>query len=213
MKLRTITIVLVLAIVCALPLAAQVKSGVIGSPHDIGYLASPPTAGAGCKGCHAPHNGSLATGGSQTTGTILLWARAFTAETFGRYTSPTLDNPTVEVGATTPLATEARLYSFLCMSCHDGVTSLSLIVATDAAAVGNPTNSAGLTNDHPVNMTHDETQDTGLKTPTQVTTAGLKLYGTNTVQCASCHDAHNNTNTPFLRIANTSSALCLACHK
>lgn len=31
------------------------------------------------------------------------------------------------------------------------------------------------------------------------------------VECASCHDPHSN-NTTFLRIANTGSAVCLACH-
>ncbi len=31
------------------------------------------------------------------------------------------------------------------------------------------------------------------------------------VECASCHDPHS-TNTTFLRIANTGSAVCLSCH-
>ena len=33
-----------------------------------------------------------------------------------------------------------------------------------------------------------------------------------TVECASCHDAHNNTLGNFLRKANTGSAMCLTCH-
>jgi len=32
------------------------------------------------------------------------------------------------------------------------------------------------------------------------------------VQCGSCHNVHNNTNTPFLRISNVNSALCTTCH-
>jgi len=32
------------------------------------------------------------------------------------------------------------------------------------------------------------------------------------VECASCHDPHSSTNPTFLRIANTGSAVCLACH-
>lgn len=32
------------------------------------------------------------------------------------------------------------------------------------------------------------------------------------VECASCHDPHSNTNATFLRVANTSSAVCTACH-
>lgn len=32
------------------------------------------------------------------------------------------------------------------------------------------------------------------------------------VECASCHDPHNNANGTFLRISNANSAVCLACH-
>ena len=39
------------------------------------------------------------------------------------------------------------------------------------------------------------------------TLAGAQAY----VECASCHDPHTETQT-FLRIANTGSAVCLACH-
>jgi hypothetical protein len=47
---------------------AQGKTNVIGSVHGI--------ASAGCASCHAPHNGSVATGGSdQNSGKILLWDR------------------------------------------------------------------------------------------------------------------------------------------
>ncbi|MBF0160992.1 MAG: cytochrome c3 family protein [Magnetococcales bacterium] len=32
------------------------------------------------------------------------------------------------------------------------------------------------------------------------------------VECASCHDPHQGSNATFLRIPNTASAVCLACH-
>lgn len=32
------------------------------------------------------------------------------------------------------------------------------------------------------------------------------------VECASCHDPHTDVNPTFLRISNTGSAVCLACH-
>ncbi len=32
------------------------------------------------------------------------------------------------------------------------------------------------------------------------------------VECASCHNPHTSTNPTFLRISNTGSAVCLACH-
>lgn len=199
--------VLVVAIIAMVATTAwSQKAGVIGTVHDVNNN--------GCKSCHAPHNGAVATGGTnQGSGQILLWDRDFTTQTFGTYSSPTLNNTTAEIGTTTPAATEPRLYSFLCMSCHDGVTTPTLIGPTSTRAVGNPTNSFGLQNDHPVNMNFDPTQDTGLASLASVTTAGLVLYGaSNTVQCASCHNPHNDTNSPFLRRSNVNSGLCLTCH-
>ena len=38
------------------------KTGLAGSTHDVG--------GNGCKSCHAPHNGAMATGGPQSAGLI-----------------------------------------------------------------------------------------------------------------------------------------------
>lgn len=214
-KSKAAIAILAIALVATLAYAQNQKSTVIGTKHDIGYSAGPPVVpGAGCKSCHAPHNGSVATGGTdQSTGRILLWDRGFTNVTFGTYTSPTMNSTATEVGTSTPTATDPRLYSFLCLSCHDGVTTPALIAATSTKAVGNVANSFGLTNDHPINMAHDPVADTGLNPLATVTGAGLMLYGgTNTVQCGSCHNAHNNTNVPFLRVSNTNSALCVTCH-
>ncbi|MFQ5695754.1 MAG: hypothetical protein ACE5HB_07175, partial [Terriglobia bacterium] len=139
---RVVLAMVAIALTATVALAQNQKSTVIGTVHDV--------AGNGCLSCHAPHNGSVATGGTdQQTGQILLWARGFTAQTFGTYDSPSLDSPTAEVGGTPITATEPRLFSFLCLSCHDGVTSSTLIGPTDEDAIGNPTNSFGLTNDHP----------------------------------------------------------------
>ena len=43
------------------------------------------------------------------------------------------------------------------------------------------------------------------------TIASEMLFG-GLVECASCHDPHDNSNAPFLVMANTASALCLTCH-
>jgi len=202
------TVALVLLVVIAMTCSAFAqKSRVIGSVHDVGSN--------GCKSCHAAHNGSVATGGtSQASGKILLWDRNFSSQTFGTYDSPSMQNKAAEIGPATSLVnTEPRMSSVLCMSCHDGVSTPTVISATIDTAIGNPTNSFGLQNDHPVNMSHDPTKDTGLAAVTAVTAAGLPLFGaTNTVQCGTCHDVHNPTNVPFLRKANTGSALCTTCH-
>jgi predicted CXXCH cytochrome family protein len=34
-----------------------------------------------------------------------------------------------------------------------------------------------------------------------------------TVTCGTCHDPHNNSVSPFLRLDNSSNALCLDCHR
>jgi len=147
-----------------------------------------------------------------------LWTRAFSTTVFGVYSSPSLDSTPAEIGDATygdanPPTGDIQA-SVLCMSCHDGVTTVALIGPTDAAAIGNPANSFGLTNDHPINMAWPTT-DLGIKSVTAAETAGVVLYGTtDTVQCGSCHNPHDPTNTPFLRIANTNDAagLCAACH-
>jgi predicted CXXCH cytochrome family protein len=73
--------------------------------------------------------------------------------------------------------------------------------------------------DHPVNFTYDAalaTADGGLLTPvsSSYVDAGhtVKLFG-GKVQCASCHNAHDNTNVPFLTRTNSGSQLCLSCHR
>ena len=198
------------------------KAAVITSVHNV--------SGNGCQSCHAPHNGAraLIAGGSQSTGVILLWNRTIPVLTYGTYDSVSMDNKTVEIGASLPQKDEARIYSLLCMSCHDGVTTTGIgIGPTEPVAVGNVDNSFGLQNDHPVNMPYDNTVDTGLNAPNTsgpgtVDIGGLPLFGTaNTVQCATCHDPHNSTvdpqtgatkGGPFLRTSNVDAALCTTCN-
>lgn len=189
-------------------LAAQSKSTVFGTSHDISGM------GGGCKACHVPHQASA-------KGEALLWARNFpTTASFGVYNSPTMNATATDVGgsysATNPPA-GAKLYTVLCLSCHDGLTSNTVIAATGGAAMANPTNSDGLKNDHPVNMAYNPTADAGLEALATVQASAVKLFsdGTNqTVQCGSCHDVHNG-NGSFLRVANTNAkaGLCTVCHK
>jgi predicted CXXCH cytochrome family protein len=189
------------------------KTGLAGTTHDIG--------GNGCKSCHAPHNGALANGGPQGSGLILLWSRSFpaAANTFGVYDSATMANKAVEVGGSAlTTSTDVRMYSLLCLSCHDGVTSsfspamkVANMVGSKAAFGAGATESLGLTNDHPINLNYDPTKNTSLQAVATVS-AALPLYGsTNTMQCATCHDPHNNINTNYLRQSNN-TAHCTTCH-
>lgn len=189
------------------------KAGVVNTAHNVGSL--------GCKSCHAPHNGSVATGGTdQSTGTLVLWDRKISTLTYGTYDSPGMGNKAAEIGGSVPQNTEPRLYSLLCMSCHDGVTTPGVIAAGESSliATGNATTSSfGLRNDHPINMSHNEANNAGLVAAATVKTT-LPLYSggtqSNTVQCSTCHEPHNNTNSPFLRVSNANTSLiCTTCHK
>lgn len=88
-----------------------------------------------------------------------------------------------------------------------------------------------LRNDHPVAISYETARAADATHYRTATLAGSKLYvsfnsvqlplyGTTianaTVECASCHDAHNNslngTNGGFLRVSNAGSAMCNTCH-
>jgi len=83
-----------------------------------------------------------------------------------------------------------------------------------------------LRNDHPVAIVYQTAQSATPSEFVAPTVVGSKiavgavdpvpLFGTSVadarVECASCHNAHNNTLGNFLRKANTGSAMCLTCH-
>lgn len=209
MRTRLVPLLLLASLFAAGQASAQVKSTVFGTEHDIASL------GGGCRSCHAPHQATA-------RGEVLLWAQAFpTTASFGIYTTPTMNSVPVDVGgaySATNLPTGARQATVLCLSCHDGITTPSVITATSGAAVANPTNSDGLRNDHPVNMAYNPTTDLGLEPIATVQATAIQLFtdGANqTVQCGSCHNVHDNTQSPFLRVANTNAkaGLCTTCHR
>lgn len=91
---------------------------------------------------------------------------------------------------------------------------------------GAPFLGTDLRNDHPITIVYETAR---AATPTEFvnqiitgtkitvgTVNPLPLYGattaTATVECASCHNPHNNANGMFLRTSNAGSALCLTCH-
>ena len=83
-----------------------------------------------------------------------------------------------------------------------------------------------LSDDHPISFSMAAVISGGepnLKTVANAETAGLMFYGgaSKNVECATCHDPHvlyeafyggDEDYRPFLRIPNTGSAMCLACH-
>lgn len=176
-----------------------------------------------CVFCHTPHQANPA---------APLWNHTRSSvSAYGVYASPTLNAAPSEIAGGSDT-------SMLCMSCHDGTIGVNNLVnfANDTGA--NPTMGSGheldvngrilasrpsntgtdLTNDHPVNFVYDAglaAADGGLVTPASASwvDAGqtVPLFA-GRVQCASCHDSHDNTYPPFLTKSNTGSGLCKTCH-
>jgi predicted CXXCH cytochrome family protein len=204
--------VLAAAVVLAILAAPAGAATVVGTSHDLSGAL--PTTDQVCVFCHTAH---------QPTGTTTdpLWNHTLsTTAAYTPYASSTLNATMTAWGG------GSGTVSSLCMSCHDGTVGLGSLYnkpnTTTSGTEETPTNAAtlitgnallgtDLSNDHPVNFTYDVglvTADGGLQ---PVASVGSYLFG-GTVQCASCHDAHNNTYGSFMRETNAGSALCLKCH-
>lgn len=180
-----------------------------------------------CVFCHHPHRTA---GGANVWTNEVLWNQsAATTTSYATYdttTSETINGVTSNVTAT------SGLRSYLCLSCHDGEIALNALIALPRDGGSNVTNaltmqwgSLGdtLEDDHPVNITVDNVNDTGLNTPDLINAAGLPLYtGLTTIQCSTCHDVHDNgvsgstadTGVQFMRLNNWAidSTICTTCH-
>jgi mono/diheme cytochrome c family protein len=221
--MRPIKVIFLVAVVALCASVGLAQKAGLATDTQHGAVGTTP-----CGSCHTPHTG--------TNGAALLWVRSVGTTTYTTYTSPTMGNATANItapgdGNITPGLPSNN--TLLCMSCHDGAlaatNTVTLRTTTYGAVGGTITGSAvdiggtsTLTNDHPVNMSYNPTNDAGLDTVANVTGAGLVLYSggatTNTVQCGSCHDPHKQGPQggpgvgKYLRVSNAASGLCLTCH-
>jgi len=230
--MKQLATLIAIGVVLAASAGAQT---VVGTDHDLSSTGPGATTNVArvCVFCHTPHQAAAANGQDP------LWNHTLSATaSYGVYASSTLDATPIDVGGA--VAGSASVTN-LCLSCHDGTVSVASqynppneapindnnanIVLTAGGNIsvaglmtGNPNIGTDLTNDHPVNFTYDAalaTLDGGLVTPNSATSvdAGgvVPLFG-GTVQCASCHDPHDDTNVPFMVASNVGSALCTTCH-
>lgn len=208
---------------------------VVGTSHDLSSTGPGAQTNVGrvCVFCHTPHQAAAANGQDP------LWNNTLSATaSYGVYGSSTLDATPTDVGGA---VVGSASVTNLCLSCHDGTVSVASLynppneapindnnanititaggnVTAAGLITGNPNVGNDLTNDHPVNFTYDAalaTLDGELVTPnsaTSVDAGGNVPLFAGTLQCASCHDPHDDTNEPFLVVTNSSSALCTTCH-
>jgi predicted CXXCH cytochrome family protein len=222
--MRKVLFLSVLAL--ATSLLAAVPSQMVNTGHDLSTGSTGTTFDATnvneiCVFCHTPHQAAAANAQDP------LWNHTLSSTaSYGAYSSVTMNaNPTAFGGGAAAVGTAN--VSQLCMSCHDGTIGVGSLynppnVATPDNNATTITGSAlvgtSLADDHPVNFTYNAalaTADGGLETPVSANyvDAGstVPLFGA-TVQCASCHDPHDDTYTPFLVTTNADSALCVTCH-
>ena len=213
-------IVVAVALAFVLLSAGAALAGISGSAHDMRTHMA--TQGTGqylevCVYCHTPHNAIQAS--------APLWSRTNPANGAYQYYTSTTMNATISGTIGTG--------SLICMSCHDGTMAVDQTWVALTGSRGTSNNVAldsnfkmqasrtllgtDLRNNHPIGFTYASAitnGDTTLNTLASVTAnAAVRLSGTAlTVECSSCHDAHNTANAPFLRSSNAGSAMCLVCH-
>jgi predicted CXXCH cytochrome family protein len=189
--------------------AAASAQQVAGTKHDMGFNSGNTSDnGQICVYCHTPHNSSI------TDPTPPLWNKVLTTETFGIYGSSTIGNATGQPEGT----------SLACLTCHDGTLALDAMInppigfTADNNTIGAVPGNLGtnLSNDHPISIGYSLAADAAFVAPASVTTI-LPLFpgtqdATYQVECASCHNVHNDLIEPFLRISNDNSEVCLTCH-
>lgn len=204
---------------------------VVGSVHDLsstgGAFSTTANTGEVCVFCHTPHAADATSGP--------LWNRGATA-----LTAYTMYDNSYSSTMDMTVAAAPQGVSAACLSCHDGSVGFDVLINApttvsgaynyNAAGAsvgwtfsgasslsGRPVTDFGddLTSEHPISITYDEGQDGDFKTLATVQgSTNVQLYGAseNQVECGSCHDPHDQTNVPFLRVANTGSQLCTTCH-
>lgn len=99
------------------------------------------------------------------------------------------------------------LVSTLCLSCHTpgGWSSMTKYMSSSQKA---DPGTSGTSHNWDVDTLN---ADFGAGSPaSQALLDHLRADGK--ITCATCHDPHSNTNSPFLRLDNSADALCLDCH-
>lgn len=222
MKFKVSLSTAILAILLNAP--AAWPASVVGSKHDLtSATGTSPYKTTGttevCVFCHTPHFSSSS---------APLWNRSASAATYTMY------NSSVSATIDMTVAANPQGVSAACLSCHDGTVAFDSLLNKPGSGSGAPSgwtwNAAGntmtsttspaamlgsdLSNDHPISITYDASKDPAFVAPVSGAVNGLPLYGSvkNQVECASCHNVHDNANAPFMRVANGGSALCLKCH-
>jgi len=151
-----------------------------------------------CEFCHTPHSANPASP---------AWIRNNPGTRYIMYDEMISSTSNIEADP----SRQPDGSSILCLSCHDGTiapgNTNSTMPPGSSSILG-----TDLSDDHPISFVYDATlaaSDGQLKyTPLFPVT----LDANSKVQCASCHDPHNDTYANFMVASNEFSDLCFKCH-
>ena len=213
-RIATLTLIAITVISVFTNTNIQAVQDVVNTRHNLS-TSGPGAIKSGtvtqiCVFCHTPH---------AAMPDAPLWNHTLSSgQTYTPYGSSTMDATTAP---DQPTGT-----STLCLACHDGTVALGALanpptgetldaILTSPMGAGERGNlSTDLSDDHPISFVYDSTlmlNDGELVDPT---TIGLPLDGasSNRVECTTCHDPHEATNAPFLRVSSLNGAICTTCH-
>ncbi len=202
------------------------------------YIASGPEAlpqNAVCVFCHTPHNASSAGP---------LWNHGLSGSTYTLYTSSTLSGVSVRapegntklclschdgsvaLGSIIDYAgvgTSNSPYGQVSMNTYTGSPYLPSTAGQNYVPPRSGNLGVNLASDHPISFNFPSVTLPALpqvQAPTCPSTTNICLEtvgaNTNTMQCTTCHDPHNEFIDPtegrFLRTSNSGAAICTSCH-
>jgi len=100
------------------------------------------------------------------------------------------------------------LVSTLCLSCHSPGGWVPMTKELSPAEIADPGVSG---TSHAWDVAPDNATYGAQMPQTQVLLD--HLASDDSITCATCHDPHSNSTSPFLRLDNSADALCLDCHR
>ena len=232
---KTVRLIALLAFGAVLSVTQMAHATVVGSKHDLSTTGGDPGSTQPCAFCHTPH-------GANASVSAPLWNRFVDlGMTYQMYSSSTMNSTpsaggvaggisAVCLGCHDGVVSTAVVAGNMGSDKHDLVNAPGPGGVPDTTSMPNcnrchpdiysggaPVSWMGtdLRNDHPIRIDYPTpAQDPGFQPVATVKlSTGVRLYGaSNSIECATCHDPHGTTNTSFLRMDNTASALCLTCH-
>ena len=157
-----------------------------------------------CVYCHTPHNARPSRA---------LWNRDLPAVTYRLYKSSTM-----EAALSQPTGS-----SRLCLSCHDGVIALGKVRDAGTTArftlgplTGKSLLGTDLSGSHPISFMYNNAlaaRAGELADPTSLPRTVVPLEDGKLLQCATCHDPHEDRWPNFLRMNNRFAVQCTQCHR